>query len=222
LESEFEKARRSAWEFAEALSVERQRAARQFKKEAEREVKSLGMPGTVFEIRFNTREHDADEPPFLVGGKKMTEQGVDEIEFYFSPNPGEPVKPLAKIASGGELSRVMLAIKSLVLTNTEVPTLLFDEVDAGIGGAIAEIVGKKLKKVADSFQVISVTHLPQIAALANTHLVVSKEVIRGRTFTSVKRLSESDRIAEVARMLGGVKITERTKKHAEEMVKGNN
>jgi DNA repair protein RecN (Recombination protein N) len=222
LESEFEKTRRSAWEFAEMLSVERQRAARQFKKEAEREVKSLGMPGTVFEIRFNTREQDADEPPFLIGGKKMTEQGVDEVEFYFSPNPGEPVKPLAKIASGGELSRVMLAIKSLVLTNTEVPTLLFDEVDAGIGGAVAEIVGKKLKKVAESFQVISVTHLPQIAALANTHLVVSKEVIRGRTFTSVKRLSESDRIAEVARMLGGVKITERTKKHAEEMVKGNN
>jgi DNA repair protein RecN (Recombination protein N) len=116
----------------------------------------------------------------------------------------------------------MLAIKSLVLAKADVPTLLFDEVDAGIGGAVAEIVGQKLKRVAESFQVICVTHLPQIAALADAHSVVLKEVIRGRTFTSVKKLSERERVAEVARMLGGVKITERTKKHAEEMVKRNN
>ncbi|HWP59651.1 MAG TPA: DNA repair protein RecN [Candidatus Acidoferrales bacterium] len=218
LEREFEQARRSAWEFAEALSVERQRAAKQLKKEAEREIKGLGMPGVVFEARFASLDPQNDEPPFRIGGRKMTEAGIDEVEFYFSPNPGEPLKPLAKIASGGELSRVMLALKSLVLTRGDVPTFLFDEVDAGIGGAVAEMVGKKLKKVAESRQVICVTHLPQIAALADAHALVRKEVIRGRTFTSVKKLAERDRIAEVARMLGGVKITERTKKHAEEMV----
>ena len=222
LEREFEAARKSAWEFAEALSIERQRIAKQFKKEAETEAKSLGMPGMNFEARFHSLEQETDEPPFRIGGKRMTELGIDELEFYFSPNPGEPVKPLAKIASGGELSRVMLAIKSLVLAKADVPTLLFDEVDAGIGGAVAEIVGQKLKRVAESFQVICVTHLPQIAALADAHSVVLKEVIRGRTFTSVKKLSERERVAEVARMLGGVKITERTKKHAEEMVKRNN
>src|SRR5713226_4632565 len=145
---------------------------------------------------------------------------MDQVEYYFSPNPGEPVKPLAKIASGGELSRLMLAIKSLVLSQGDIPTLLFDEVDAGIGGRVAEIVGKKLKQVAQSHQVVCVTHLPQIAALADSHYVVRKEVARGRTYTEVKKLHEKDRVAEVARMLGGVKITEKAIRHAEEMVRG--
>jgi DNA repair protein RecN (Recombination protein N) len=144
---------------------------------------------------------------------------MDELEFYFSPNPGEPVKPLAKIASGGELSRLMLGLKSLVLSPGVVSTLLFDEVDSGVGGGVAEIVGKKLKQVAARHQVISVTHLPQIAALADRHFVVQKEVEKGRTFTRVKLLSEKERIAEVARMLGGIKITEQTRRHAEEMLR---
>jgi DNA repair protein RecN (Recombination protein N) len=145
---------------------------------------------------------------------------MDQLEFYFSPNPGEPVKPLAKVASGGELSRLMLAIKSMVLTPADIPTLLFDEVDAGIGGAVAEIVGKKLKQVAASHQVLCVTHLPQIAALADSHHVVQKEIAEGRTFTQVRRLDDKERVEEVARMLGGVKITDRTRRHAEEMVRG--
>lgn len=220
LERTFEEARRSAWQIAEELSVERKRIAKRLKKEMEKEVEGLGMPGTIFEVRFLSEEEGGYEPPFLVGGKRVTEQGMDQVEFYFSPNPGEAVKPLAKIASGGELSRLMLAIKSLVLTQGDIPTLLFDEVDAGIGGRAAEIVGKKLKKVAASHQVLCVTHLPQIAALADSHYVVQKEVVKGRTFTEVKKLNDKDRIAEVARMLGGVKITEKTKRHAEEMVKG--
>jgi DNA repair protein RecN (Recombination protein N) len=219
LEREFEEARKVAWDCAAALSAKRLGAAKHFKKEIEREVKSLGMPGTIFELRFPATGHEHDEPPYLVGGKKITEQGIDEVEFYFSPNPGEPVKPLAKIASGGELSRVMLAIRSMVLTKGDIQTLLFDEVDAGVGGAVAEIVGKKLRRVAQSFQVICVTHLPQIAALANSHCVVRKEVVRGRTLTTVKRLSERERVGEVARMLGGIKITETTKRYAEEIVK---
>lgn len=220
LERIFEEARGSAWQIAEALSMERKRVAKKFKKEMEKAVEGLGMPGTIFEVRFLSEEGDGYEPPFLVGGKKVTEQGMDQVEFDFSPNPGEAVKPLAKIASGGELSRLMLAIKSLVLTQGDIPTLLFDEVDAGIGGKVAEIVGKKLKKVAASHQVLCVTHLPQIAALADSHYVVQKEVAKGRTFTEVKKLNDKERVEEVARMLGGVKITEKTKRHAEEMVKG--
>ncbi len=220
LEKAFAQARQTAWSRAEKLSHERQRAAKKLKRDMEREVKSLGMLETKFEARFLTHDDRADQPPFFIGGRKLTERGMDEVEFYFSPNPGEPAKPLAKVASGGELSRLMLALKSLVLSPGVVSTLLFDEVDSGVGGRVAEIVGKKLKQVATHHQVISVTHLPQIAALADCHFVVQKEVEKGRTFTRVNLLSEMDRVAEVARMLGGIKITEQTRRHAEEMVRG--
>ena len=220
LEKAFADARQGAWEMAEKISQERQRASKKLKREMEREVKGLGMPETTFEARFHTQDEKADEPPFFIAGRKLSERGMDQVEFYFSPNPGEPVKPLAKIASGGELSRLMLALKALVLAPGVVSTLLFDEVDAGIGGRVAEIVGKKLKQVAAHHQVVSVTHLPQIAAMSDAHFVVHKAVEKGRTFTRVKQLSESDRIAELARMLGGVKITEQARKHAEEMVRG--
>lgn len=220
LEKMFAEARRRAWETAEKISHDRQRAAKKLKRDMEREVKSLGMADTVFEVRFVSQDEKADAPPFFIGGRKLTERGMDQVEFYFSPNPGEPVKPLAKIASGGELSRLMLALKALVLTPGVVSTLLFDEVDAGVGGRTAEIVGKKLKQVAAHHQVISVTHLPQIAAMADTHFVVEKEIEKGRTFTRVQRLLDRDRVSEVARMLGGVKITEQTRRHAEEMVRG--
>jgi DNA repair protein RecN (Recombination protein N) len=220
LEKAFEEARRSAWGMAEKISHERQRAAKKLKREMEKEVKSLGMADTVFEVRFVAQDDKADIPPFFIAGRKLTERGMDQVEFYFSPNPGEPVKPLAKIASGGELSRLMLALKALVLTPGVVSTLLFDEVDAGVGGRVAEIVGKKLKQVAAHHQVISVTHLPQIAAMADTHFVVEKEIEKGRTFTRVQRLLDRERVDEVARMLGGVKITEQTRRHAEELVRG--
>jgi DNA repair protein RecN (Recombination protein N) len=220
LDKAFAEARSAAWDGAAKLSLERQRAAKKLKREMEREVRSLGMVETTFDVRFLVHEDKTDAPPYFIAGKKLTERGMDQVEFYFSPNPGEPAKPLAKIASGGELSRLMLALKSLVLTPGVVSTLLFDEVDAGVGGRIAEIVGKKLKQVAAHHQVISVTHLAQIAALADAHFVVQKEVENGRTFTSVERLSDKARIAEVARMLGGVTITEQTRRHAEEMVRG--
>jgi DNA repair protein RecN (Recombination protein N) len=219
LEHAFEAAQGFAWQCAESLSQERKRLAKKFKKEMERELQDLGMPETVFEVRFLSADEIPDDSLSLVGGKRLTDQGMDWIEFYFSPNPGETVKPLAKIASGGELARLMLAIKSLVLAKEDIPTVLFDEVDAGIGGRVAEIVGKKLKKVAGTCQVICVTHLPQIAALADTHYLVRKEIVTGRTFADVHRLDEKQRIAEVARMLGGVKITEKAVRHAEEMVR---
>jgi DNA repair protein RecN (Recombination protein N) len=220
LERAFETARQLAWEAAGSLSQERHGAAKRFKKEMEKELKGLGMPDTAFEVRFLEATEREDDPPFFIGGKRLSESGLDQVEFYFSPNPGEPPKPLAKIASGGELSRLMLAIKALVLMPGDIPTLLFDEVDAGIGGGVAEIVGKKLKQVASAHQVLCVTHLPQIAALADSHHVVRKEVSKGRTSTQVMRLNARERVDEIARMLGGLKITDKTRRHAEEMVRG--
>ena len=220
LERSFEAARHAAWEAASSLSVKRQRLGKRFKKEMEKEAKQLGMPDTVFEVHFLELSDAEDAPPFVIGGKKLSALGSDQVEFYFSPNRGEPPKPLARIASGGELSRLMLAIKSLALTAGGSPTLLFDEVDAGIGGSVAEIVGKKLKQVSASHQILCVTHLPQIAALADSHHIVRKEVVKDRTSTTVDKLKEGERIEEVARMLGGIKITERTRRHAEEMVRG--
>jgi DNA repair protein RecN (Recombination protein N) len=220
LERSFETARQVAWEAASMLSVKRQRVAKRFKKEMEKEAKQLGMPDTVFDVHFLDLTDAEDDPPFVLGGKKLGEQGSDQVEFYFSPNRGEPPKPLARIASGGELSRLMLAIKSLALTAGGGLTLLFDEVDAGVGGSVAEIVGKKLRQVAAVHQILCVTHLPQIAALADSHHIVRKEVVKDRTSATVDKLKGGERIEEVARMLGGVKISERARRHAEEMVRG--
>lgn len=219
LSAAFETARDRAWKLAEELSRSRKRAAKKLAKQMEAEAAGLGMSNAVFEVVFKEGEDNQDEPPFLLGGRKMTASGIDEVEFFFSPNPGEPPKPLARIASGGELSRMMLALKSLVLQQREVPTLLFDEVDAGIGGRVAELVGQKLAKVGETRQVLCVTHLPQIAALAEAHYIVEKKLVRGRTFTSVKKLSDKERVRELARMLGGSEITEQAERHAESLLK---
>ena len=218
---QFEAERDAAWKTAEELSRARQRAARSLKSRMEREVKDLGLSQTTFDVRFRDRGGAADDPPFVMGGARIGDDGIDDPEFYFSPNPGEPVRPLARIASGGELSRLMLALKSLVLTRSGIPTLLFDEVDAGIGGGVAERVGRKLAGVAESHQVICVTHLAPIAALAGFHHVVEKQVADGRTFTTVRRLDESERVKELARMLGGVEITAQAERHAAEMLRAH-
>ena len=181
----------------------------------------MGLARTTFEVRFRQRDETRDDPPFVMGGARIAADGFDDPEFCFSPNPGEPVRPLARIASGGELSRLMLALKSLVLTRGEIPTLLFDEVDAGIGGSVAEMVGKKLAAVAESHQVICVTHLPPIAALADSHYVVEKSVAGGRTFTTARKLDEAQRVRELARMLGGVEITAQAERHAAEMLRAH-
>jgi DNA repair protein RecN (Recombination protein N) len=140
------------------------------------------------------------------------------VEFLISPNPGEEPKPLAKTASGGELSRIMLALKTILVEGDPIPTLVFDEVDAGIGGAVAEEVGKKLKRVAAKRQVFCITHLPQIASMAASHYGVSKSVKKDRTSTEVRLLDKQERVDEIARMLGGKTITEATITHAQEMI----
>ena len=147
-----------------------------------------------------------------------TEKGVDQAEFYFSANPGENLRPLARIASGGELSRVMLAIRTVPSTEDEGRTLVFDEVDAGIGGKAAERVGAKLHDLARHFQVICVTHLPQIAAYGNSHHKVTKSVHRGRTTTLVDKLEDDARASELARMMTGTHVSENLLQTARELL----
>ena len=189
---------------AKKLSWERKKFASELKKSVEKELGALGMKKTTFEIQM---EDGAFSP-----------KGTDRVEFLISPNVGEEVKPLAKIASGGELSRMMLAIKKILARVGGRQVLIFDEVDSGIGGAIAEVVGKTLKELSKHHQVICVTHLPQIACFADTHHSVRKEVKGRRTVTVVDRLEKEAVVDEIARMLGGVKVTEKTLAHAKEMI----
>jgi len=196
--------RQNLSDLGKRLSAERKRVALELKKSVERELSSLGMKKTVFEIRM-------DPSPLSL-------RGVDRVEFLLSPNVGEEVKPLAKIASGGELSRIMLAMKKILAKVGGRQVLIFDEVDSGIGGAMAEVVGRKLKELSRHHQVICVTHLPQIACFADQHHSVRKEIKSGRTMTLVDRLDKESIVDEIARMLGGVKVTEKTKAHAREMI----
>jgi DNA repair protein RecN (Recombination protein N) len=144
---------------------------------------------------------------------------MDRVQFLISPNPGEDLKPLSKIASGGELSRIMLAMKRIFAKESRIKTLIFDEVDAGIGGGIAEIVGRKLKEISRQHQVFCITHLAQIASFADIHYKVAKKIQGGRTVVEVGLLRGAEREEEIARMLGGVKITGKTLDHAREMLK---
>jgi DNA repair protein RecN (Recombination protein N) len=191
-------------EKARQLSEKRREAALSLKHAMEKELRELAMKNTLFDVSFETMS----EPRAL---------GMEKAEFMFSPNTGETPKPLSRIASGGELSRLMLALKQ-VHPESDVPTLVFDEVDSGIGGATSALVGKKLKKVAQGQQVLCITHLPQVAAFADLHFKVEKKVSNGRTSTLVTSLGDEERVAETARMLAGIKVSERSLEHAREMI----
>lgn len=182
-----------------------------------KQLRSLMMDKTRFKVSI---VREADENGLRVDGEcvAFNREGIDEVEFLIAPNPGEPLKPLAKIASGGELSRTMLALKALLQRAHEIPTLIFDEIDVGIGGRTAEAIGAKLKDVARYAQVICVTHLPQIACMADLHLGVEKAVVRGRTIVRVRELKDDERIRELARMLAGAQITPTSLRHAEELL----
>jgi DNA repair protein RecN (Recombination protein N) len=151
----------------------------------------------------------------------VKESGTEEVEFLISPNPGEELRPLRKIASGGELSRVMLALTTIGKEIESLKTLIFDEIDSGIGGKTAEFVAQKLKKLSNQHQVICITHLPQIASFATHHYRIDKKVTKERTFTTVKKLSFEERVTEIARLLAGSHITEITLQNAREMLNHN-
>ena len=201
------------------LSNKRKEAADHFAKKVIEQLAKLKMAKTGFRAEVQSIMADEKTDPHLTAGKHMiTETGIDRAMFLIAPNVGEDLKPLASIASGGELSRVILALKTLLAKTDSVETVVFDEVDAGIGGSVAEVVGKKLADLARHHQVICITHLPQIAKFGDQHFLISKQVSAGRTRTSIALLNAEDRYQEIARMLGGEKITPKTLAHAREML----
>ena len=188
---------------ADILTKKRSAAAEAFERAVSEELSYLNMPNVRFSVNFEETD--------------FTESGKDNLEFYIATNAGEPLKPLTKIASGGELSRIMLSIKNVLADNDNVDTLIFDEVDTGISGSAAQKVGQKLKQVSKGRQIICVTHLAQVAAYADNHLLISKNTEGGRTFTSVESLEKEGRVNELARIMGGT-MTEALKKSAEELL----
>lgn len=196
---------------AQNLSQMRRETASVLKKAIEEEIRTLRMENAAFEVIFT---YSAEEHELY----SFNPRGIDTVEFYLTTNVGEELKPLNRVASGGELSRIMLAIKKVLARSGSVGTLIFDEVDSGIGGATAEDVGKKLKDVSKHHQVLCITHLPQIACFGDIHYRVVKIVAGERTVTSIDALSEENRLDEIARMLGGSELTEKTREHAREML----
>lgn len=205
LEKELASLRKDLSLEARQLSDIRKKWADKLTKLIHKELKELYMAKTIFEIRFQTGEH-------------FTKNGFDHVEFYLSTNPGEPLKPLSKIASGGELSRIMLALKSIFSKHQGVTSIIFDEVDTGVSGRVAQAIAEKIYKVALDSQVLCISHLPQVAAMADTHLFIAKMIKGGRTKTSVTPLDEAEKIKEIGRMISGVEITDLTKQHAKELL----
>lgn len=222
LEREHSQAREAYVGVARTLSDARRRAASTLGRDIEKMAGELAMDETRFDVRFAGALAEAD----------WSARGVDRAEFYVSPNPGEDLRPLARTVSGGELSRLMLAIKTLTATSRldwndadgrppsgAAPGLIFDEVDAGIGGRVAEVVGRKLYALGSAFQVLCITHLPQIAAYADAHYAIEKRVEAGRTRTTVARLTDEARVTEIGRMLGGDMVTDGLRASAKEMLR---
>ncbi|MFW6051501.1 MAG: DNA repair protein RecN [Myxococcota bacterium] len=209
-----EEARRRATELRER----RQRAADSLGDAMSAELASLGMGGARVVVEVAPLQGGRGE--LEVGGARLSRTGIDRVEFLIAPNRGEQARPLRKVASGGELSRAMLAIRRVLAGLGPAGLYVFDEVDAGVGGAVAEVIGRKLRDVAAHHQVLCITHLPQIAVYADRHFRVSKEVDGGRTRSAVERLPEQERLEEVARMLGGLRVTRKTREAAAEMLRG--
>lgn len=217
--TELREAERGYLEAAKKLSEQRQKGVRKFVQELSAQLRDLALKDTRFEVRFSVKE-SKEGIEWNESKVNYDENGFDQIEFFFSANPGEEAKPLAKTASGGELSRLMLALKLLAAGKDQPTTLVFDEIDQGLGGDTAYRVGEKLLEASGHYQVFCITHLQQIAALANHHFLVSKEKVGTRNLVKVAKLSESARKAEVARMLAGSKVGEAALKQAEEMLVG--
>ena len=205
--------------YARNLSEKRKKKAEILAKRVEKELSFLEMSQTKFKISLESISSEKNINSYLTIDKKpVSETGADRATFMIAPNIGEDLKPLSTIVSGGELSRVVLALKAILAENEAVETVVFDEVDAGIGGRVADVVGEKLSLLSCYHQIICITHLPQIAKFGDHHFRISKQVYRGRTVTIIKPLDNKDRVKEIARMLGGVEITRATLAHAHEML----
>lgn len=219
LGAQLEAARARAGEAARSLGRARRRAARKLAKAVEQNLNRLGMEGARFEVRVSDRApRQGEAPERVIDGRFLSARGGERVAFYVAPNPGEEALPLARTASGGELSRVMLALKLVLADRDQVVTYVFDEVDAGIGGATADAVGLALAEVSRHRQVLCITHLAAIAAFADHHLQVGKHTRGGRTVTEILPLAGRARVEELARMLGGAKVTPKTRSAAEDLL----
>ena len=205
LQKETEKLRSALFTLAKRISADRKKSLPKLEKEVSDLLSSLAMPNAQFRV-----EHILLET--------LTEQGIDKIKFQFSANKGSDLKEVSKVASGGELSRLMLSIKSLIAKNTALPTIIFDEIDSGVSGGVAEQVGKLIFGMSDAMQVVAITHLPQIASKGDSHFTVYKEEKSGKTFTQIKHLAKEERVKEIAKMLSAGKPTDASLKNAKELL----
>ena len=212
LNAELKQIDEKLWSAAKALSAKRKKSIPQLARDVSRQLTDLGFKQSRFDVAIASR----DQAEFAESVPSLS--GADSVEFQFAPNPGEPIRPLRAIASSGELARVMLALKTVLASEDQVPVLVFDEVDANVGGETACAVGDKMRQIAQARQVLCITHLPQVAAPASAHFLASKEIRAGRTISQIMPLEKKERIVELARMLGGQ--TEAARKHAEAMLSG--
>jgi DNA repair protein RecN (Recombination protein N) len=218
LQKELVKARSRYLAAATELHDARSKYASKFEKEVEKELKSVALEKARFEVRIDAPS--TSDLSSEVSDRSFSARGYDRVEFYFSANPGESPRPLAKIASGGEASRLSLVLKTVAKLREVDRTAVFDEVDVGIGGRVADAVGRRLKSLAGAQQVLCVTHQPQIASLADRHFVVEKSIVGKRTSIDVRELSKTEQVEEIARMLAGEKVSDTAREHAREMLAG--
>ena len=214
LNAELAKLDAELWRAGQALSAKRRKVIPQLSKAASKQLADLGFKQSRLDVALTTLA--PSDPTFHVS--RFTPHGLDTIEFQFAPNPGEPARPLRAIASSGELARVMLALKTVLAAEDQIPVLVFDEVDANVGGETANAVGEKMQQIAQKRQVLCITHLPQVAAPASAHYVATKQVRGGRTVSEIALLDPKERVTELARMLGGQ--TDAARRHAEALLKG--
>ncbi|MCL4786809.1 MAG: DNA repair protein RecN [Verrucomicrobia bacterium] len=213
LDAELEKLDAEILFAGKALSAKRQRVIPQLARAVSRQLADLGFKQSKFDVALMTLA----ATDLTDHASRFTQHGLDTVEFQFAPNPGEPARPLRAIASSGELARVMLALKTVLAAEDEIPLLIFDEVDANVGGETAKVVGEKMKQIAAKRQVLCITHLPQVAAPADAHYVVTKQIEGGRTISEIERLDKKSRVVELTRMLGGG--SDAVRKHAEALLK---
>jgi DNA repair protein RecN (Recombination protein N) len=206
---------------AAKLSTKRKEISKKVQKEIRDVLSYLGIPDSVFNVNMMRTEADVKKDDYILAdGKayKYDSSGIDGIEFFISTNAGEDPKPLAKVASGGEISRIMLGLKTILAKNDKLPLLIFDEIDTGVSGRIAQKVGQALKSLADFHQIISITHLPQIAGLADHHFAVEKSKRDGRVVSFIKKLNDDERVKEVAKLMSGEAVTDASLKGARELM----
>lgn len=222
-EKQLKELQKQTGEAAQRLSEARKKNAKRIETEVKKVLLQLGITEPKFEVRITSQPSDDNEDFILINSKKYlySEKGIDEIEFFISTNPGEDLKPLVKVASGGEVSRIMLSLKTILAKNDKLPLLIFDEIDTGVSGRIAQKVGQALKDLASYHQIIAITHLPQIAAMADHHFVVEKIQENNRVVSHIRKLNEDEHIKEVAKLLSGEKVTDTSIQSAIQLIKSS-